>query len=638
MFSVSPTIKALLKECSTQPGVYKMIDQDNQIIYVGKAKNLRKRVKSYFQKNKNIAPKVAVMREKIVTIEFTVTRTELEALVLETNLIKSIRPKYNILMKDDKNYVYAKIAKNVDFPEIEIVRRFQKDSTHHYFGPYTSTDSIFKTLKGLQKLFPYRSCHGDITEVTPGQTIVHNLSRQAPCLDYYIKRCQAPCIGKVTKEEYQTNIANICAILSGDYHDLQKQWEAAMKEAVTNKAFEQAAKYRDRLQALSVLAEKQYAILTSGNDQDVIAIAKEAGYAVIALFMIRGGHIIRTEHFNLTDPGKEENEESMVTSFIQQYYSDASFIPAEIVTSVALTEEKLLCQFLSTLKDKKVILLTPERGEKRQLINMVQENAQLQLESNKQTWERERTQTSGALEKLQQALKMKQLPRRIECYDISHTQGTSKVGSMIVFVDGKPLNSHYRSFTIKDLAEGENNDFASLQEVLTRRIQYLDNVYREKKKRRKEKIDTVSLPEQPDLIIIDGGKGQLSSVMTALRAITKQGSKITLPKVVSLAKQEEEIFVPKQKDPIILPKDSPEFFLIQRIRDEAHRFAIQGHRKMRAKKMVHSVLDNVQGLGPKTKKKLLSTFGSVKGIREASWEQLLTIVDEHVAEKIREQI
>lgn len=638
MFIVSDAIKDLLKKCSTQPGVYKMLDKDNQIIYVGKAKNLRKRVKSYFQQNKTISPKVAVMRERIVNIEFTITRTELEALVLETNLIKSIRPKYNILMKDDKNYVYAKIAKDVDFPEIEIVRRFQKDTKHHYFGPYTSTDSIFKTLKGLQKLFPYRSCHGDINEITPGQTVTHNLSRQAPCLDYYIKRCQAPCIGKVTKEEYQTNIANICAILGGDYQDLEKQWEAAMKEAVAKKAFEQAAKYRDRLYALSVLNEKQYAILTSGHNQDVIAAAKDAANAVIALFMIRNGHIIRTEHFNLTDQSKEETIDNILESFIQQYYTDASSIPEEIVTCVTLAEDKLLAQFLSDLKGKKVNLLAPERGEKRQLISMVEENAKLQLEANKQAWERERQHTSGALESLQQALKMKTLPRRIECYDISHIQGTNKVGSMIVFVDGKPLNSHYRRFTIKDLEEGVNNDFASLQEVLSRRIQYLDNVYRDKKKRRKEKIDTVSLPEQPDLIIIDGGKGQLSSVMTALRAVVKSGSKVTLPKVVSLAKQEEEIFVPKQRLPILLPKDSPEFFLIQRIRDEAHRFAIQGHRKMRGKKMVQSVLDTIPGIGPKTKKKLLATFGSVLGIKEASWDKLLEVVDEHTAEKLREQI
>lgn len=638
MFTVSDLIKDLLKKCSTQPGVYKMLDKDNQIIYVGKAKNLRKRVKSYFQQNKTIAPKVAVMREKVVNIEFTITRTELEALVLETNLIKSIRPKYNILMKDDKNYVYVKIAKDVDFPEIEIVRHFRKDANHHYFGPYTSTDSIFKTLKGLQKLFPYRSCHGEIKEIAPGQTVIHNLSRQAPCLDYYIKRCQAPCIGKVTKEEYQTNIAHICAILGGNFQGLAKQWETAMSEAVAKKAFEQAAKYRDRLQALSVLTEKQYAILTSGHNQDVLAVAKDEVNAVIALFMIRNGHIIRTEHFNLTDQSKEETIEHMLESFIQQYYTDASSIPEEIVTSVALSEEKLLSQFLTTLKGKKVNLLTPERGEKRQLISMVEENAKLQLEANKQAWERERVHSTGALESLQKALKMKQLPRRIECYDISHIQGTNKVGSMVVFVDGKPLTSHYRRFTIKELEEGINNDFASLQEVLTRRIQYLDSVYRNKKKRRKEKIDTVSLPEQPDLIIIDGGKGQLSSVMTALKAVIKSGSKITLPKVVSLAKQEEEIFIPKQKNPIILPSDSPEFFLIQRIRDEAHRFAIQGHRKMRGKKMVQSVLDGIDGIGPKTKKKLLATFGSVSGIREASWEQLLAVVDEHIADKIREQI
>ncbi|MBP7057596.1 excinuclease ABC subunit UvrC [Candidatus Gracilibacteria bacterium] len=638
MFVTPPQIKTLLKNCSRSAGVYKMIDENQTVIYVGKAKNLKNRVSSYFRTTKDISPKVAVMREKVVTIEFTITRTELEALILETNLIKSLRPKYNILMKDDKNYVYVRIDRRADFPELEIVRRFQKDSNAYYYGPYTSAESIFKTLKGLQRLFPYRSCHGDIIEVTPGQTTTHNLSRKAPCLDYYIKRCLAPCIGKVSKEEYQSNIQNICSILDGNYQELRKYWQESMREAVEKKAFEQAAKCRDRLQALTVLVEKQYATLTSGNNQDVIAVASDNRDAVIAIFMIRAGQIIRTDHFNLSDHTATSDHAALLESFIQQYYTDAASIPDEIVTGSQVNQTALLEEFLTTIKGKKVQLILPERGDRKQLINMVQDNANLQLINNKQAWEREQANTTGATKVLQEALSMKQPVRRIECYDISHIQGTNKIGSMIVFIDGKPETSHYRRFKIKELEEGINNDFASLQEVLTRRIQYLDSVYREKKKRRREKIDILSLPETPDLIIIDGGKGQLSSVVKALKAEVKGGLKVKLPKIVSLAKREEEIFVPNQSEAIMLERDSPALFLIQRIRDEAHRFAITGHRNLRSKKMVQSKLDVIDGIGPKTKKKLLAHFGSVKGIKAASYEDLLTVVNETVADQLRDQL
>jgi len=638
MFKIPANIATLLKSISTQPGVYKMLDKDNQIIYVGKAKNLRKRVKSYFQKTKEVSPKVAVMREKVANIEFAITRTELEALILETNLIKTIRPKYNILMKDDKNYVYARISKEEDFPEICIVRRFERKPKYLFFGPYTSRDSLVKTLKGLQKMFPYRTCEGDITEITPGQNEIHHINRKTPCLEYFIKRCQAPCISKVTKAEYQQNMAAIINILKGNFDHLIAEWEEKMQEAVANKAFEVAARYRDRLQAVQNLSEKQYATLTSGNNQDVLALAKEEDQAVIALFMVRNGHVIQTDHFNLSDYSKGSDEESIFTAFIEQYYSEAASIPDEVVVSISLTPEnqKLLESFLTSLKGKKVSIIEPERGEKRQLISMVKENAALQLENNKRNWQKEQISTTKAIEALQKALGMKDLPRRIECYDISHIQGTNKTGSMVVFIDGKPETKLYRRFHIQTLAEGINNDFASLQEVLSRRIKYLDSLYREKKKRRREKTDALSLPERPDLIIIDGGKGQLSSVVKALKAEIKGGLKVVLPQIISLAKREEEIFFPGNSTPLLLPKDTPEFFLIQRIRDEAHRFAIKGHRNLRSKKMVKSKLDSIPGIGPKLKKKLLHTFGSVPGIREAALADLIKVAGSKMAERIRE--
>lgn len=638
MFKISPHIAALLKQISTQPGIYKMLDKDKQIIYVGKAKNLRKRVKSYFQKTAEISPKVAVMREKIVDIEFTIARTELEALVLETNLIKNIRPKYNVLMKDDKNYVYVKISREEDFPEIHTVRRFERNPKYIYFGPYTSQESIFKTLKGLQKMFPYRTCEGEIKEVQPGQNTIRHLNRNAPCLEYYIKRCQAPCISKVTKDEYQQNIASIINILKGNYEELRKDWQQKITEAVATKAFEIAARYRDRLQALDALGEKQSAILTSGHNQDVLAVAREKDQAVIALFMVRNGHVIQTEHFNLSDYSRSNDEATILAAFIEQYYIEAASLPDELVVSVPLASDNqiLLENFLSELRGKKVEILTPERGEKRRLIDMVVENAQLQLENNKKAWQQEQIHTTKALTDLQKALGMKEYPRRIECYDISHIQGTSKTGSMIVFIDAKPETRLYRQFHIQSLEEGVNDDFASLQEVLTRRIKYLDSLYREKKKRRKEKIDTESLPERPDLIIIDGGKGQLSSVMKALRAELKGGLKVQLPKIISLAKREEEIFFPGKTTSLLLPLNSPAFFLIQRIRDEAHRFAIKGHRNLRSKKMVKSKLDSIPGLGPKNKKKLLHTFGSVQSIREAAEADVAKVVGLKLAETIRE--
>ncbi len=637
MYKISPELKKILKKISTLPGVYKMIDKDNQIIYVGKAKHLRKRVNTYFQNGKTASSKVTVMRDKVVNIETTVTRSELEALILETNLIKSLRPRYNVLMKDDKNYVYVKIDHKEDFPEIHIVRRFGRDGCT-YFGPYTSADSILRTLKSLQRIFPYRSCQGEITEVSPGNNVFKHLSRKAPCLDFHIKRCNAPCVSKITKADYRQHIESICTILGGNYHHLEKDWQEAMVKAVQIKEFEKAATWRDRIQALQVLSEKQYATLTSGHNQDVIAVAKDKEHAVISLFMVRNGHVVQTEYFNLSDYAKETDPAQIISAFLQQYYTDATSIPKEIVTSIAIPEKNLLEVFISNIKGKKVDILMPERGEKRQLMEIVQENASLQLESNKKAWEREYMFTTKALEDVQKALQLKVLPRRIECYDISHISGTNKVGSMIVFIDAKPATNMYRTFTVKELAEGVNNDFASLQEVLSRRIKYLDSTYREKKKRRKEKVDTVSLPQIPDLIIIDGGKGQLSSVIRALKAELKAGTKATLPIIVSLAKREEEIFFPGKKEPLMLEKDSPALFLVQRIRDEAHRFAISHHRGLRSKKMVRSRLDTIPGIGPKNKKKLLTTFGSVQGIREASLTELVACVGPKVAESIREQL
>ncbi len=637
MYKTSSELKKILKKVSTLPGVYKMIDKDKQIIYVGKAKNLRKRVNTYFQNGKTTSAKVVVMRDKVVNIETTITRSELEALILETNLIKSLRPRYNVLMKDDKNYVYVKVDQKEDFPEIHIVRRFGRDG-NTYFGPYTSADSILRTLKALQKIFPYRSCQGEIIEVAPGNNVFKHLSRRAPCLDYYIKRCDAPCISKITKEDYKKHIEAICTILAGNYHHLEKDWQEAMKQAVDDRQFEKAAKLRDRIQTLQILSEKQYATLTSGHNQDVLAVAKDKEHVIIALFMVRNGHVVQTEHFNLSDYAKTTDPAQIISSFMQQYYVDATSIPKEIVTSIAVPEKALLEKFISNIKGQNVHILMPERGEKRQLMQIVQENAALQLESNKKAWEREYMFTTTALEDLQKALKMKKVPRRIECYDISHISGTNKVGSMIVFIDAKPATNMYRTFTVKELAEGVNNDFASLQEVFSRRIKYLDATYRAKKKRRKEKVDTVSLPQIPDLIIIDGGKGQLSSVIRALKAEIKSGTKVNLPLIVSLAKREEEIFFPNKKEPLLLAKDSPALFLIQRIRDEAHRFAISHHRSLRSKKMIRSRLDTIRGIGPKNKKKLLTTFGSVHGIRDATMQELVACVGPKIAETIREQL
>lgn len=637
MYKIQPELKKILKKISTMPGIYKMIDKDNQIIYVGKAKNLRKRVHTYFQNSKTTTPKVTVMRDKVVNIETTITRSELEALILETNLIKSLRPRYNVLMKDDKNYVYVKIDKKEDFPEIHIVRHFNRDGTI-YFGPYTAAESILRTLKALQKIFPYRNCQGEIIEVAPGNNVFKHLNRRVPCLDYYIKRCAAPCISKINKLNYREHIEAICTILAGDYHHLETEWKEGMSKAVQNKEFEKAAAMRDRIQALQVLSEKQYATLTSGHNQDVLAVAKDREYVVISLFMVRSGHVVQTEHFNLSDYAKGTDPAQIMSSFIQQYYTDATSLPKEIVTSIAIPEKTLLESFISNIKGQKVQILMPERGEKRHLMQIVQENASLQLENNKKAWERENMFTMKALQDVQKALNLKTIPRRIECYDISHISGTNKVGSMIVFIDAKPASNMYRTFTVKDVDEGVNNDFASLQEVLSRRIRYLDNTYRSKKKRRKEKVDTLSLPQVPDLIIIDGGKGQLSSVIRALKAELKSGTKVTLPMIVSLAKREEEIFFPHKKAPLLLEKDSPALFLIQRIRDEAHRFAISHHRSLRSKKMVHSRLDTIPGIGPKNKKKLLTTFGSIQGIRDATLQELVSCVGEKLAETLREQL
>lgn len=563
-----------------KPGVYLMKDDNGRIIYVGKAVNLKNRVRSYFQASRNHSPKVLAMVARIADFEYIVTGSEMEALILECNLIKKHRPKYNISLRDDKSYPYAKVTLNEPFPQVYVTRRVQKDGAR-YFGPYTNVGALHETIRLLRRLFPLRSCR------------VLDASR--PCLQYHIKRCLAPCTGKVDPKTYGEMIKAVCLLLEGRSDELVRDLRRRMERAAENLEFEAAARLRDQLSAIEKVTEKQN-IVTGAGDQDVVGLARSAAGTCAQVFFIRSGKMVGREHFMLTG-GEDEEDRDILAAFVKQYYSEAAFIPREVLLPEEVPDRELLAEWLSGLKGGKVRVETPKRGTKRDLINMAAGNAATVLAEQAARADADAARTSGAAAELGQYLGLPAAPERIECFDISHIQGAETVASMVVFEGGRANKNEYRRYKLKTV-EGKPDDFRSMQEVVGRR-------YRD------------AGGPLPDLVIIDGGKGQLSMALAIIRGLGLH----SVP-VVGLAKEFEHIFREGESEPLVLPRHSQALYLVQRIRDEAHRFAITYHRKLRSKRNMVSVLDHVPGIGAKRRKALWDSFGSLAGIKAASVEEL----------------
>ncbi|SEH21188.1 excinuclease ABC subunit UvrC [Selenomonas sp. KH1T6] len=577
-------VEEKLKLLPDSPGVYLMKNEQGRIIYVGKAVVLKNRVRQYFQSNKNHSPKVRAMVSHIADFETIMTGTEVEALILECNLIKKHRPHYNISLKDDKSYPYVKVTVQEEFPRVFITRRLTRDGSR-YFGPYTNAMAVKDSLKLLRRLFPLRTCK-------------HLQDR--PCLEFHIKRCLAPCVGKVSEEDYQVMIKAVLLFLEGRTDEVEKELTFRMEKAAEDYNFELAARVRDQLLAVQKVAEKQN-IITGAGDQDAIGLARSEMGVCVEIFFIRSGKMIGREHF-LLGGSEEEKDEDILLAFMQQYYHRAAFVPREILLPLEIPAEEqlLLEEWLTEKKGKaQVHLIRPQRGTKRDIVSMAASNAEKYLQDEAAKLKQANEQTMGAVRELGQYLGLSKLPNRMECFDISHIQGSETVASMVVFEGGLPKKEDYRRFKIQS-TEGKPDDFLSMREVTTRRY--------------------VGLPEEelPDLIVIDGGKGQLSS---ALEIIRQQAGHLQVP-VVGLAKQFELVFREGESEPVVLPRHSQALYLIQRIRDEAHRFAITYHRKLRGKRNMVSVLDHIVGIGPKRRQALWAHFGSLAKIKAAGVEEL----------------
>ncbi len=589
----------------TKPGVYLMKDADEHILYVGKAINLRARVRSYFHASAEANPKVKRLVAAIADFDFIVTASELEALILESTLIKRHKPKYNVRLKDDKRYPYIKITWQEDFPRILIVRRMERDGAR-YFGPFTASWAVQQTLQTLRRVFPYLTCNRTIT----GQD-------ERACLYLDIGLCLGPCIGAASKEEYRAMIDGLCHFLEGKVDVVVADLEARMQAAADQWDFEQAAIHRDQLDAIRRVIERQKIVSAAMADQDVVAFARADGDACVQVFFIRHGRLIGREYFVL-DGAAEETDPEIVASFVKQFYDEAAYVPPEILLPHEIDEALVIQEWLRSRRGNKVVLKVPRRGQKRELLDMATENASETLSHLRAQWQVDEGRQSNALAELQESLGLQSPPNRIECYDVSTTQGTATTGSMVVFVKGVPRKSDYRKFKIRTV-EG-TDDYASMREMLRRRFRRVkDPQLPQSEDAPGGKKSTWDL--LPDLLVVDGGKGQLNM---ALEVLAEYELRDIVP-VVGLAKQEEEIFVPDRPDSVRLPRTSEGLYLMQRVRDEAHRFAITYHRKVRAKQTIISQLDGVPGIGPKRRSALLKHFGSIDAIRAATEEELAAV-------------
>ncbi len=594
---MNEAIKETLAVLPNAPGVYIMHDAAGKVIYVGKAVILKNRVRSYFRPASQVSPKVRAINAHVASIETIVTASEMEALILECNLIKKYRPRYNIDLKDDKTYPYLKITVGEAYPRMVLTRRVLKDGAR-YYGPFADAGALRDTMKLIRTMFPLRHCR--------------NLNAKRPCLQYHLHRCLAPCTGKVPISEYRQMVDSVLLLLDGKVAQLEKELTAKMQQASDNLEFEAAARYRDSLLSVRKLAEKQKATTESG-DRDVVGLAMDDSGVCIQVFFIRSGKILGRDSFFLDQEIGEPGGE-VLADFLKQYYHENHRPPREILVSEGLadSDRTLLSQWLSTLNEKNVELLVPQRGLKHDLVLMAMNNAKKNLEERLR-----RGQASGqtgldAAEQLQKALGLTKPLERMDCFDISHNQGRETVASMVVFRDGGPSKKDYRRYKLRS-TEGKPDDFKSMQEVVYRRYRDLEDL--------------------PSLIIIDGGKGQLSSACEVIRGLGISSSEVP---VIGLAKREEEIFKEGAHTSILLDKMSPALHLIQHIRDEAHRFAITYHRKRLARRNLVSVLDHLEGMGPKRRAALWKRFGSLDAMRQASVEDLAAVesMNRVVAERV----
>ncbi len=618
--AASDRLKPLLQGIPNKPGCYLMKDKESRVIYVGKAVNLRSRVRSYFHDAANHSRKTAEMVLKIEDIEWIVVSSELEALILEMNLIKRHRPKYNIRLKDDKRYPYIKILWKDPFPKVTVTRRLLDDGAR-YYGPYTSVWAVHQTLDVLRKIFPYLTCDRVIT----GED-------QRACLYDDIKLCLAPCIGKIDAVGYRAMIEDLGRFLQGRTDPIVSRLEQEMERASQAMEFERAGTIRDQLIAIERVVEGQKIVSQDKLDTDVIAFARDERDACVQIFFVRRGKLIGTEYFVL-DGTREAQDQELVEAFVKQFYTEATHIPSRILLPLEIEEARIIETWLNDRRGgSKVYLKVPRRGAKRDLVALVAENAAETLASLKAKWEADRSKHVQALSELREALSLQDPPNRIECYDISNLQGTAAAGSMVVFEQGAPSKKLYRKFTIKNV-QGQD-DFASMEEILGRRFRRW-RIANEEAGRPGGKLDR-SFGLLPDLLIVDGGKGQLSR---ASKILEEYNLKERVP-VVGLAKGHEELHLPDRADPVILPRRSQALYLVQRIRDEAHRFALRQHRTQRRRGGLASKLDSITGVGPARRKALLKTFSDLEGIRQASLKDLAGIsgITLKTAEQIQEAL
>ena len=579
------------------PGVYLFRDNRRRVLYVGKAKSLKKRVQSHFSSPSTRGS--TGLLEEMENIEFIATQTEAEALLAEQTFIRQYRPRYNVRLRDDKSYPYIAISLDEDFPRVYFTREKHRRN-RAYFGPFSNAKRVRETLDLLGKVFQFRTCDG----AEPGR------ASGSPCLDYFIKRCQAPCVGYVSKEEYRASIESIVAFLSGRYRQIERDLEREMKEAAAEQEFETAALLRNRLKAVRSLLERQRISNESVGTLDAVAVAAEGTDANAQVFQVRDGVLADRQSFYLENAGGRDEPE-VAEEFILQYYATSPAIPPQVIVPRGLRRTEVLEEALSDQRGAPVEIRHAERGDKRRIFELAERNARLALDQDRLRSERRRVQRIEALEGLQKELGMEQIPMRIECFDISNLGETHTVASMVVFEGGAPKKSDYRRFGIREAAQ---DDLAAMQEVLTRRMaQYVA----QRERSPHEKSYDASFATAPGLIVIDGGKGQLSSALEPLTEFRDMG--VT---VISLAKRIEEIFLPGIQSPIVLPHDTPALQLLQRVRDEAHRFAIEFHRGRRDRAMTRSILDDLPGVGPTRKRVLLQHFGSPERFLQASREEL----------------
>ena len=592
-------IEEELKKLPAKPGVYLMHDEKDEIIYVGKAISLKNRVRQYFQSSRNKGVKIEQMVTHIRRFEYIVTDSELEALVLECNLIKEYRPKYNTMLVDDKTYPFIKVTVQEPFPRIMMVRRQAKDKAK-YFGPFTSSQAVKDIIDMVRKLYRLRSC---------GRTLPRDIGKERPCLYYHIKQCDAPCQGYISSDQYRESIDEVVKFLSGHYDGILKELEEKMLEASEQMEFEKAIEYRELISSVKKISEKQKITDAGrpGEDRDVLAVAREEGDAVVLVFFIRGGRLIGRDHFYLrTDP--DETKAEILASFIKQFYAGTPYIPRELLLPYELAEADLLTEWMTKRRGHKVTFTVPKKGEKEKLCELAQKNAAMVLAKDKERLIREAGRTTGAVRELEQIIGIAGI-HRMEAFDISNTNGFASVGSMVVYEDGKPKRSDYRKFRIKGV-EGAD-DYASMREVLTRRFQH-------GLKEKEEGKEFGGFTVFPDLILMDGGKGQVHIAEEVLDALH-----IQIP-VCGMVKDDRHrtrgLYYRDEELPI--RTDSEAFKLITRVQDEAHRFAIEFHRKLRGQGQVHSILDEIPGVGPKRRKDLMKHFQSLDAIRQADVEEL----------------